>query len=483
MLLGESSEEYNQTLSRGLKSISEHLEQVRKPFSGIEPRLLKQSLESIDLDAPLSHLDEVLAEVREFYLNHAVYFHHPKYMAHMNCPVALPAVIAELITASVNSSMDTWDQAGGAALIEQRLVEWTAAKLGFAGGADGVFTTGGTQSNLMALLLARDHYCAERLQHEVKEDGLPAEHGRLRVFASEVSHVSLSKAASILGLGRKAVVKVACDSRFRMDAGALERELEASRARGELPIAVVATAGTTDFGSIDPLSTIAEICLRERLWMHTDATYGCGLLVSTRHRSSLEGVEHSDSVAIDYHKSFLQPVSCSALLVKERQRLDVLTHYADYLNPEGGDQEALDSVNKSLQTTRRFDALKLWMTLRMLGPQAIGKAFETVMELAKVAHRLLTVEPNIEILHEPELSTLVFRYAPSGTEPETLDRINAEIRTAMYRDGEALIGSTKHQGRVYLKLTLLNPATRPDDIKEVLETIKRYGNSCVGQTF
>lgn len=237
-------------------------------------------------------------------------------------------------------------------------------------------------------------------------------------------------------------------------------------------MAVVATAGTTDFGSIDPLSDIADVCARWGVWLHVDAAYGCGLLVSRRRRL-LDGIERADSVTVDYHKSFFQPVSSSAVLVRDATALRHVTYYADYLNPARAAARGIpNQVDKSLQTTRRFDALKLWLTLRVLGAQGLGELFDAVIDRAAEVWAQLTHDTRFEVVLRPQLSTLVFRYLPSGSAtPEDCDRVNLQVREALFDSGEAVVAGTTVGGRHYLKFTLLNPATSLEDIAEVLELI------------
>ena len=193
---------------------------------------------------------------------------------------------------------------------------------------------------------------------------------------------------------------------MRMRPDALRAQLAACRAAGEVPMAVVATAGTTDFGSIDPLEPIADACAEAGVWLHVDAAYGGGLLVSRR-REALAGLERADSVTVDFHKAFFQPISSSAVVVRDGATLRHVTHHADYLNPERA--TVPNQVDKSLQTTRRFDALKLWLTLRILGAEAVGALFDGVIDLAASAYELLDADPRFEVVTRPELSTLVFR--------------------------------------------------------------------------
>ncbi|MCX8956221.1 pyridoxal phosphate-dependent decarboxylase family protein [Erwinia psidii] len=469
---------WNQQTQDVMALLDNTLKGVEKPFSGILPHELAPQFSGVDLDVPLGCNQAALEELKALYLRDAVWFHHPKYVAHLNCPVVLPSLMAEQIMAAVNSSVDTWDQSAGGTLIEQKVTDWTLSRIGLPETADGIFTSGGTQSNLMAMLLARDSWCAAHHPgHLIKHRGLPQDAAKWRVFTSRLSHFSIQKSMAILGLGYDAVVPVDYDEHFRMDATLLEQEIQRCHQQGLIPIAVVATSGTTDFGSIDPLQEVARLCQHYGLWMHVDAAYGCGLLVSEQHRQRLKGIELADSVTVDYHKSFFQTVSCGAFFVRDKQHLGHVTHHADYLNPLSAQQEGTPNlVNKSIQTTRRFDALKMWLTLRVMGPAALGEAFDAIMALTQSAHQLLSAHPSIEVLHAPELTTQIFRYVPRpGMSDAAVDGINAAIRKSLFRSGNAVIAGTKVNGRQYLKFTLLNPITTVADLEDVIALIVHYG--------
>ncbi|WP_390277493.1 pyridoxal phosphate-dependent decarboxylase family protein [Vogesella amnigena] len=467
---------YRQAMQQSLQLVAERLQSVQRPFSGVLPQELAPAFAGIDLAQPAADHAAMLDELAALYLDDAVYFHHPRYVAHLNCPLLLPALMGELILSAFNSSLDTWDQSAGATLIEQKLIDWTLGHLGLGEDADGVFTSGGTQSNLMALLLARDSYYARR-GHSVKQSGLPADAGRLRILCSSASQFSVQKSAALLGLGYDAVIAVPCDARQRMDTAALAAALARCQAEGQLPLAVVATAGTTDFGSIDPLPEIAAQCRAQGIWLHVDAAYGGALLLSPTRRHWLNGIAFADSVTVDYHKSFFQPVSCSAFFARERRDFAHLTWHADYLNPLSAAQEGTPNlVNKSLQTTRRFDALKLWLSLRSVGEAGIGAMFDRVIDLAQQGYTMLRTEPWLQFAAAPELSTLVLRYQPAAALPEAVvDAANLHIRKAIFRSGEAVIAGTRVAGRQYLKLTLLNPETTLADLAAVAAMIRRHG--------
>ncbi|GHE96573.1 pyridoxal-dependent decarboxylase [Streptomyces spiralis] len=466
-----TAEHYRRSVTEGVERVAAKLAATERPFTGVTVDALAPRIEQIDLDRPLHDTTAVLDELEEVYLRDAVYFHHPRYVAHLNCPVVIPAVLGEAILSAVNSSLDTWDQSAGGTLIERKLIDWTAARIGLGPAADGVFTSGGTQSNLQALLLARE----ETKTHDLAE---------LRIFASEVSHFSVRKSAKLLGLSQEAVVAIPVDHDKRMRTVALAHELERCRQDGLVPMAVVATAGTTDFGSIDPLPEIAELCAQYATWLHVDAAYGCGLLASRQHRGRLDGIERADSVTVDYHKSFFQPVSSSAVLVRDAATLRHATYHAEYLNPRRMVQERIpNQVDKSLQTTRRFDALKLWMTLRVMGADGIGELFDQVCDLAREGWRLLAADPRFDVVVEPALSTLVFRYIPAAvTDPAEIDRANLYARKALFASGDAVVAGTKVGGRHYLKFTLLNPETRPADLAAVLDLIAGHAEQYLGES-
>lgn len=457
-------ERYREEMARGVAAVADHVAALEGPWSGAGVEEVGAKLTRIDLDEPLDDMSDALAEVKDVYLDDAVWFHEPRYLAHLNCPVVIPALVAEVLVSSVNSSLDTWDQSAGGTHIERRLIDWTAARIGLGDDADGVFTSGGTQSNLQALLVARGQ-------------AYPA--GSFRIFASRDSHFSVQKSANVLGLGADAVVTIPTDSRRRMDAVALDRAIWDARASGHIPMAVVATAGTTDYGSIDPLGDIAEVCAQHGVWMHVDAAYGGGLLASTRHRHLLDGIERADSVTVDFHKTFFQPVSSSAVLFRRREVLRHVTYHADYLNPRTSAQP--NQVDKSMQTTRRFDALKLWLTLRTMGADAIGDYVDAVIDLAQSGYELIDDDPDLEVVTAPTLSTLVFRFRPTGLSDADADQVNPGIRRTIAGSGSAVIAGTTSDGRAWLKFTMLNPETTTDDLRSVLSLVKDIGHQLLDE--
>lgn len=470
-----SETEYSKAIQLAQKRVSNFLENNRKPFSGIRPEDMKAKVEKINLASPLPDYESLLNEVDELYVNHATAYHLPEYIAHLNCPVVIPALAAEVLISAINSSQDTYDQSAGGTFIERKLIDWTSEQIGYQE-SDGIFTAGGSQSNLMGLLLARDYYSLHYKKWNIKHEGLSSDASKFRIFVSDKAHFSNHKNAWILGLGEQAIVHVGVDHRYRMDPTELEKAIAKEIEKGNIPIAITATAGTTDFGNVDPLEAIAAIASRNNLWLHVDAAYGCGLLLTEKHRHLLSGIELADSVTIDYHKSFFQPISSSAFIVKNKLHLNIIKHHADYLNPKEQNYDALPAqINKSIiQSTRRFDALKLWCTLRYMGKEKLGQFTDTIITTAQQTADHIAADENFELLCHSDLGVLVFRYLSDNLEFNSCI-INQYIKEKLFFSGEVLVASTKVNGQFYLKFTIFNPLTNLNDTKKILKLIKQKG--------
>lgn len=466
LLTSDRSDRYRRVVRGAVDRTADRLAAVTAPTTDTPAAVLRQRVAAVDLDRPLGSAEAAVAEVDDLFTAEAVWFHDPGYLAHLNCPVAVPAVAAEAVLAAVNPSVDTWDQSRIGTEIERRTVRWVTDAIGFPTG-DGVFTSGGTQSNLHALLLARQAATAP-LRAGDRAHRSPALDD-LVVFATASSHFSVRKSAMLLGLPERAVVDVTVDAAGRMRPDALAHAIADARREGRTPAAVVATAGTTDRGCIDPLEAIADVCDLEDVWLHVDAAYGCGLLVSPTRRHLLAGIGRARSVTADFHKSFFQPVSSSALLVRDPEDLRRASWHADYLNPEDADEP--NQVDKSLQTTRRFDALKLWATLRASGAEAIGRAFDAVLDVTERVHEHVAAHPDLVLVAPTQLSTVLFRWQPDGVSDAEADALVAPLRAALLAEGRVLVAKTVIDGRPCSKLTLLNPTTSTTQVVAALDHV------------
>ncbi|MFF7646562.1 aminotransferase class V-fold PLP-dependent enzyme [Streptomyces canus] len=380
--------------------------------------------------------------------------------AHLHCPPLAVAAAADLAVSVLNPSLDSWDQAPAASELEELLTralanEVYAETLRGAGlyrhaapsrGAtsphrpDALITTGGTESNQLALLLAR----------ETLGPGV-------RLICGENAHHSLPRAAWLLGLPEPVIVPTPHGT---LDPATLDKALHG-------PSVVAATAGTTDAGLIDPLPEIAALCAHRGARLHVDAAYGGGLLFSSRHRAKLTGLSAAGTVTLDLHKLGWQPVAAGLLAVRDAQDLAALTQHADYLNADDDTEAGLpDLLGRSLRTTRRPDILKTAVTLKTLGRTGLGTLVDQVCDLARQFARLVHDHPRFELHEPPTISTVLFR--PTDATDDAL----AAVRRQLLTDGRAVLGRARADGRLWLKATLLNPTTRPADLADLLHLVE-----------
>ncbi|MER5798223.1 aminotransferase class I/II-fold pyridoxal phosphate-dependent enzyme [Streptomyces sp. RLB3-17] len=369
---------------------------------------------------------------------------HPLCAAHLHCPPLAVATAADLAASALNPSMDSWDQAPAASELEALVTRALAQEIG---ADDALVTTGGTESNQLALLLAREAHAGVRLIHGAN------------------AHHSLPRAAWLLGLPDPVVVPAPAGT---MDLAALDEALtELQGLRGSLLVA--ATAGTTDAGLIDPLPDIADLCEAHGTRLHIDAAYGGGLLFSDHHRGKLDGLDRAHTVTLDLHKLGWQPVAAGLLVVKDPHDLDALSHRADYLNADDDTEAGLpDLLGRSLRTTRRPDILKVAVTLKTLGRAGLGALVDQVCARAVELADLVEAHPGFELYDPPTLSTVLFRPA------EASDEAVAAVRRTLLHEGRAVLGRALLDDRLWLKATLLNPHTRPGDLAALLKLVEGH---------
>lgn len=427
---------------------------------------------------------EALERVADVLARHGLDLTHPAAVAHLQPPTLALATAADTLASVVNASVDTFDSGPSAVAIERWVIRVLVKLTGLRAGADGVMTPGGSISNLLGLLLARDA-AASRLGVDVRRAGISGIPDAV-VLCSEMAHFSVHRACAALGLGEDAVIRIASDRCRRMDPSALARTLESLEGR-QVPVAIVATAGTTDFGSVDPLHELAAITREHGTWLHVDAAYGFGALFSHRLAPRLDGIDRADSITLDLHKLGWQPAAASVLLVADADAFEVIDRHVEYLNPpDEADAGYTGLLGRSLQTTRRADALKVAATFLGLGRAGLGRMVDACHELARHAQALVLDSPELELVSAAELTTVVFRYRPAADarlDPSTHNGINAAIRRRLLETGEALVGRTRVEGpdgapRVCLKFTFLNPRTRHEDVEALVDAVVRAGRAC-----
>lgn len=457
--------EYKETIYKTVEAILSSFSD-ESAFSGINPYELRERINSIPLlEEKGVGFDETLDIVRDEIMPHLLRTWSTDYMPHLHSPALLESIASELVIATFNDSMDSWDQSPAATEVEEAVIKELCSLFGYGSNSDGVFTSGGSQSNLSAITALRDMFCSERLKWDVKKKGLPDCYRKLRLYTSGISHFSMEKSCHMLGLGYDAVVKLPVDSACRIDIQRFSEIIESDVASGFIPFLAVATIGTTDFGSIDDVSAMRELCDKYGMYLHADAAYGSGLVMSRKYSSRMGNLSLCDSITVDFHKMFLLPVSCSALLVKEKNSLECFSLHADYLNREEDEEDGyINLVGKSIQTTRRFDSLKVFMAFKCRGKDGFSAIIDKVVENAEYFYCKISSNPEFEVALKPELSSVVFRVKGS-------DELNKKIRRELLSKG-IVIGQTVKDGKTMLKFTLLNPRLDHCKIDELIRTIE-----------
>jgi L-2,4-diaminobutyrate decarboxylase len=406
---------------------------------------------------PLAIVDQILSE--------STVTHHPAYVGHqLAAPLPLTA-LGSLLVAIVNGSGAIYElsQAGGAC--ELALSKYLTARLSMPGTAGGMIVHGGTIATLTALLAARQ----ARAGFDVWRDGA---HGGppLALLASDQTHYSTSRAAQIMGFGHTGAVPVASDERFRMRPDALAVEIAAARERGQHPVAVVASAGTTATGAFDPLDDIADVCAAEGLWLHVDAAHGGSAALSPKLAPQLAGIGRADSVVWDLHKTLPFPALASLLAyARARDAYGAFAQQADYLF-RSGDAGDENMGTRTLECTRPQLSLVAYLGFATVGADGLCAHVERLWELGRELAGLVQESGDFELALEPECNIVCFRHrAPDGVDS---DAHQERIRFAVNASGEFYVVQTKLRGVTWLRCALMNAATTRDDLLALLAALR-----------
>jgi len=367
------------------------------------------------------------------------------------------AAAADLVASLANQNVTAWRSAPAAVTIERTVVRWIAKAIGCAG-FSGSLTGGGSSANLMALAMARE------AKLPANEDGVTPG----VFYASEEVHMSVPKAVALLGFGRKRLRLIPVDDRFRMRVDALQRAMEEDAGSGLRPVAVIASAGTVNTGAIDPLEAVAAVARRHGAWFHVDGAYGA--LAAMAAPASFPGLPLADSLSLDPHKWLYQPVDCGCLLYRDAAAArNAFSHDGDYAKVLNDDPlESFAFFEESLELSRRFRALKLWLSLRYHGLQAYRASILKDLRQARLLAERIAAHPELELFAPVELSVVCFRYAGSVPE-ERRNGVNAAILKRVIQRGKVFISNATLRGRFALRACIVNHRTRDDDALAVVE--------------
>jgi aromatic-L-amino-acid/L-tryptophan decarboxylase len=368
------------------------------------------------------------------------------------------AAIADYLAAVSNRYTGNFLASPGAVRIENQVLAWLASVVGYPASSAGYVASGGSLANLSAIVAARE------------AAGLTsAQVPRATVYTTDQVHHCIPKGLRIAGLGECPVRHVATDERWRMDAAALDRVIEEDVRAGNIPWLIVATAGTTDTGAVDPLEAIADIAQRRRVWLHVDGAYGGMFLLCDDGRRILNGLSRSDSIVLDPHKGLFLPYGVGAVLVKDASAMRAAHRFeAAYVPEEIHQAEEVSPCLQSPELSRPFRALRVWLPLMLLGTRPFGAALEEKLLLARYAHRRLSELPGIETGPEPDLSVVVFRVSGSGGAD---DERNRKLERMIVEDGRVFLGGTRLNGHRWLRLAILASRTHQADVDKAIDVI------------
>jgi len=423
--------------------------------------------------------DDLLARFRDDIVAGSRHNGHPRFFGYVSAPGTAVAALADLLASTLNANLTAWRSAPAPVEIERQTIDWIREALGCPPGWGGLFTSGGSLANFTALAAARHRHCGA-----VNETGMSAVARPLRIYISSEGHHSTDKAAALLGLGRENVVRIPVDGNLRLDARELERRIAADRAAARDPFCVVASAGTVVSGAIDPLPEIAAIARREGLWLHIDGCYGGFARLAPSARERFAGIELADSIALDPHKWLYLPADCGCLLYRDPQALgSAFALGADYTRIAQTDaREAFAFWDYGPELTRRFRALKVWMTVAHVGARALGEAIEANLDCARHLAELVAASDDFEMLAPVELSIFCFRHLGAGgrrattrseDEERRLDAWNERLLAALQHGASSYLSNATVAGRFALRGCVLNYRTTRRDMEILLDDLRR----------
>jgi glutamate/tyrosine decarboxylase-like PLP-dependent enzyme len=418
---------------------------------------------------------DVLREFRERVAPMTFNAQHPGAFSYFTPPPLPMSIGGEVLAQWLHQGVDVWHAGPVGAFVEEEVVRWLRDLVGFDDASWGVLTSGGVMANLMALAVARDVHLRRLRGLDRAPRG--AELDGVRVYASDQTHFSVERGLDVLGFPPGTLRVIASDDRFRLQAGPVADAIAEDRRAGLTPLAISAVAGSTNTGSVDRTDDLAGLASSERLWLHVDAAYGGAARLSPRDAARVPGLELADSATIDPHKWFFQAYDIGALIVRRREDLRTTFHRSpEYYASSRPEDEPLNWYEYSIEGTRRFRALKLWMSWLHLGTRGLGTLIERNDDLASYLGAQLAASSDFELAVEPELSVVCFRHAPEGSEAWPQGRIDAyqsDLQRALERDGTAWVSVTTLRGHTYLRAGVLNYLSTPADADALLAAVRR----------
>ena len=467
----------NEISSAASKLVSEYLATLsERPVNAPNYAGKTKASVNVELATEGVPLDRLIRECRAV-MDLSRHNGHPRFFGYVASPSTPIGAYADLIASALNANITCWRSGAAGTEIERMVVRWLGTLIGYDTDAKGLFTSGGSMANMIALSIAS----RRKSQTSVSRQGLWNSGPPMTLYASEEVHLSIPKAADILGFGRDQVRVVECDERQRMRVDALRQRIEADLREGLRPFAIVGSAGTVNTGVVDPLNEIAQVASEFDLWFHVDGAYGAPGVLDGSKQSLFAGLERADSVSLDPHKWLYVPVDAGCLLFRDAAAAMAAfsTEDADYIKTHGySDDEAFAFWDYGVELSRRFRALKVWLTLQYYGRRRIAEAISEDISLAAYFGEVVSKAHDFELLAPVELSICCFRYVPSrGMSDAELDRLNERILGMVQKGGKAYVSNATVNRRFALRACITNFRTTKADVDQTIEIVREAGRN------
>jgi len=453
---------YTEAMARPVRALS--YPEMRRTFFG-------QGNEPAPAPAGPATSDVVLGEFRERVAPYIFNAQNPGSYSYFTGPPLPMSIAGEVLSQWVHQGVDVWAAGPVGALVEEEVTAWIRELIGFGEGSWGVLTSGGVMANVMGLTVARDIHLARLLGAEPRGSALEG----VRAYASDQTHFSIARALDVLGFPPETLRIVPSDERFRLHAAPVAEAIAEDRAAGLVPFAIAAVSGSTNTGSVDLVSELADLAEREDLWLHVDAAYGGAARFSPRMASRVPALERADSVTIDPHKWFFQAYDIGALVVKRREDLQQTFHrMPEYYRHPSPEVAPLNWFEYTIEGTRRFRGLKLWMSWKHLGTEGFARLIEHNVDLAAYLADRCREAPDLEVVPvEPELSVVCFRHLPDGLGPDRQDAYTDALQLALEASEVAWVSTTRLRGSTYLRAGVVNYLSTEANVDAMLQEIRR----------
>jgi glutamate/tyrosine decarboxylase-like PLP-dependent enzyme len=448
--------------------LAEYLENIeeKRVFPDVDPKAISRLFEESLPEEPEA-FEEVLNELQQKLLPYCTHVGHPGYMGLITPSPNPVGVIGDFICSALNQNLGVYSIGPSAVAMERQTVRWLTDLAGYGPQAGGNLTSGGMMANFIGLKLARDWASGDHAQHDGLRD-------RWAVYVSDQRHVSVDKAVDAIGLGREALRALPTDAAFRVRIDALEGAIAKDKKDGVRPMCVVGMFGTTNTGAVDDVRTLREIADREGMWLHADAAYGGGMLLSHEFALRGTGLELADSITIDPHKWFYAPLDAGAVLVKDAKRLTVSFGMKPaYLTDEmDGAEERYQYYVHGFEQSRRFRSLKVWMSFKRYGVRQIGEWIDSNVRQARHLYSLVENDPEFEAASLPPMSAICIRYVGRGADRTNEKQLHAEVAERVEKSGKFWIGTTELKGRMWFRINPVNFRTREEHMEQLLELLR-----------